>query len=98
MMLEGGIAVTKMFARVVSAPVLAPERPTSHEAPCATGPHISAIAVEKAYRKGQHKVSVLRGVNINVRRGEFLSIIGQSGSGKSTLLHLLGLLDSPDIG
>jgi len=37
-------------------------------------------------------------VNINVRRGEFLSIIGQSGSGKSTLLHLLGLLDCPDIG
>jgi lipoprotein-releasing system ATP-binding protein len=64
----------------------------------AVGPHISAIAIEKAYRKGQHKVSVLRGVNINVRRGEFLSIIGQSGSGKSTLLHLLGLLDCPDIG
>jgi lipoprotein-releasing system ATP-binding protein len=64
----------------------------------AAGPHISAVAVEKSYRKGQHKVSVLRGVNINVRRGEFLSIIGQSGSGKSTLLHLLGLLDCPDIG
>ncbi len=64
----------------------------------AAGPHISAVAVEKAYRKGQHKVSVLRGVNINVRRGEFLSIIGQSGSGKSTLLHLLGLLDCPDVG
>jgi lipoprotein-releasing system ATP-binding protein len=64
----------------------------------AVGPHISSIAVEKAYRKGQHKVSVLRGVNVNVRRGEFLSIIGQSGSGKSTLLHLLGLLDCPDVG
>jgi lipoprotein-releasing system ATP-binding protein len=64
----------------------------------AVGPHISAVAVEKSYRKGQHKVSVLRGVNVNVRRGEFLSIIGQSGSGKSTLLHLLGLLDCPDIG
>jgi len=64
----------------------------------APGPHISAVAVEKSYRKGQHKVSVLKGVNIHVRRGEFLSIIGQSGSGKSTLLHLLGLLDCPDIG
>jgi len=60
--------------------------------------HVSALALEKAYRKGQHKVSVLRGVKISVARGEFLSIVGQSGSGKSTLLHLLGLLDSPDVG
>jgi lipoprotein-releasing system ATP-binding protein len=60
--------------------------------------HISAVALEKAYRKGQHKVSVLRGVEIAVRKGEFLSIVGQSGSGKSTLLHLLGLLDSADVG
>jgi lipoprotein-releasing system ATP-binding protein len=35
---------------------------------------------------------------MDVKRGEFISIIGQSGSGKSTLLHLLGLLDSPDVG
>jgi len=60
--------------------------------------HISATAIEKAYRKGQHKVPVLRGVNVSVPKGEFLSIVGQSGSGKSTLLHLFGLLDSPDVG
>lgn len=60
--------------------------------------HIAAVAVEKAYRKGEHKIPVLRGVDIDVRRGEFVSIIGQSGSGKSTLLHLLGLLDGPDVG
>jgi lipoprotein-releasing system ATP-binding protein len=60
--------------------------------------HIAAAAIEKSYRKGQHKISVLRGVNIEARKGEFLSIIGQSGSGKSTLLHLLGLLDTPDVG
>ncbi|MEK6257219.1 MAG: ABC transporter ATP-binding protein [Planctomycetota bacterium] len=61
-------------------------------------PQISAVAVEKAYRKGNHQVPVLHGVDIAVRKGEFLSIVGQSGSGKSTLLHLIGLLDSPDVG
>lgn len=60
--------------------------------------HVSAVAVEKAYRKGAHLVPVLHGVDISVRRGEFLSIVGQSGSGKSTLLHLVGLLDAPDEG
>ena len=59
---------------------------------------ISAVAIEKSYRKGEHKVPVLRGVDLSIRRGEFISIVGQSGSGKSTLLHLLGLLDTPDVG
>jgi lipoprotein-releasing system ATP-binding protein len=59
---------------------------------------IGTIALEKSYFKGQHKIPVLRGVEINVNRGEFVSIVGQSGSGKSTLLHLIGLLDSPDVG
>ena len=63
------------------------------------GPYqLSAVAIEKAYRKGDYKVPVLRGVEVGVRKAEFLSIIGQSGSGKSTLLHLLGLLDTPNVG
>lgn len=61
-------------------------------------PQIAAIAVEKTYRKGDHKVPVLHGIQLAVDRGELLSIVGQSGSGKSTLLHLMGLLDSPDVG
>ena len=61
-------------------------------------PQIAAFSVEKAYRKGEHLVPVLHGVDISIRKGEFLSIVGKSGSGKSTLLHLLGLLDSPDVG
>ena len=61
-------------------------------------PHVAALAVQKSYRKGEHSVPVLHGVDISVHRGEFLSIIGQSGSGKSTLMHLIGLLDAPDVG
>ena len=59
---------------------------------------LHAVAVEKAYRKGEHAVDVLRGVNLSVHPGEMISVVGQSGSGKSTLMHLLGLLDSPDVG
>lgn len=61
-------------------------------------PHLSAIALDKAYRKGELRIPVLRGVDISVDKGEFLAIVGQSGSGKSTMLHLMGLLDQPDIG
>jgi lipoprotein-releasing system ATP-binding protein len=61
-------------------------------------PHVSAVAVEKIYLKGQIRIPVLRGVEMSVQRGEFLTIHGQSGSGKSTLLHLMGLLDSPTVG
>lgn len=60
--------------------------------------HLSAVAIEKVYLKGQHQIPVLRGVDLTVDRGEFLAIVGQSGSGKSTLLHLMGLLDQPTIG
>ena len=60
--------------------------------------HVEAVAIEKSYRYGHQKIRVLQGVRIAAKRGEFLSIVGQSGSGKSTLLHLLGLLDTPDVG
>ena len=62
------------------------------------GVQLAAVGLRKSYRKGQVEIPVLRGVDLEVRRGEFLSIIGQSGSGKSTLLHLLGTLDAPDAG
>ena len=60
--------------------------------------HIATVALEKSYLKGQHKIPVLRGVEITARKGEFMSVVGQSGSGKSTLLHLMGLLDTPSVG
>ncbi|HEY4308648.1 MAG TPA: ABC transporter ATP-binding protein [Pirellulales bacterium] len=64
----------------------------------AVTPRLQAVALRKSYRKGQVEIPVLKGVNFDVRPGEFVSIIGASGSGKSTLLHLLGLLDGPDAG
>lgn len=60
--------------------------------------HLSAQGLAKTYYKGHSAVPVLRGVELDVLEGEFLSIIGQSGSGKSTLLHLLATLDAPDEG
>lgn len=78
---------------------LTAELPQTSDAETVTiTPQLSAVALEKSYRKGVHQVPVLRGVDLFIQKGEFVSIVGQSGSGKSTLLHLIGLLDVPDVG
>ena len=59
---------------------------------------IQTIGVEKTYGQGDVKVQALRGINLTIKRGEFLAIVGTSGSGKSTLLHILGGLDQPTKG
>src|SRR5437588_12155337 len=61
-------------------------------------PLLSAGNLQKTYRRSADKVQVLRGLDLEVHEGEFLSVIGASGSGKSTMLHLLGTLDKPDDG
>ncbi|MHC4245594.1 MAG: ABC transporter ATP-binding protein [Planctomycetota bacterium] len=59
---------------------------------------LQATGVRKTYRLGRIPVRVLEDASIEVRRGEWVAILGASGSGKSTLLHLLGGLDRPDRG
>lgn len=59
---------------------------------------IKADNLQKIYGQGTNSTHALKGVDIHIRDGEFVAIMGRSGSGKSTLLHLLGLLDKPTIG
>ena len=68
-------------------PVVLPENPL-----------LEARGVHKTYSIGRRTLEVLRGVSLSVKRGEFLALKGASGAGKSTLLHLLGGLDTPNMG
>lgn len=61
-------------------------------------PLVSARDVHKTYILGQRSLEVLRGVDVELHRGDFLALRGASGAGKSTLLYLLGGLDSPNAG
>lgn len=54
--------------------------------------------LKKIYGKGPSATHALKGVDIRIKPGEFVAIMGRSGSGKSTLLHILGLLDTPSDG
>ena len=59
---------------------------------------LSARGLKKTYVVGQRSLEVLRGVDVEIVRGDFVALRGASGTGKSTLLHLIGGLDTPNAG
>ena len=61
-------------------------------------PVIELLEVEKHYQMGSVLVKALRGIDLKIFRGDYISILGPSGGGKSTMLNILGCLDQPTIG
>ncbi|NUJ97821.1 ABC transporter ATP-binding protein [Candidatus Gracilibacteria bacterium] len=54
--------------------------------------------IKKVYSLGNQEIEVLKGINLKIEKGDFISIMGPSGSGKSTLMNIIGMLDIPSFG
>ncbi len=59
---------------------------------------LKAVNIHKIYDNGKEELHVLKGVSLEIKKGNFIAVVGPSGAGKSTLLHILGGLDIPDQG
>ncbi len=72
--------------------------PNEVSAPRAEHPVVEFRGIEKVYGRGDYAVHALDGVDLQIHRGEFVSIMGASGSGKSTAMNVIGCLDAPTAG
>jgi putative ABC transport system ATP-binding protein len=79
-------------------PLESPPTDSYREDLVSSGVVIRTEELAKVYEMGAEQVHALRGVNINISKGEYVAIMGPSGSGKSTLMNLIGCLDSPSHG
>ncbi len=68
------------------------------ESAAAGPPLLRCEAVSKGFGPGDRRVEVLRGLDLEISRGEMVAVLGESGAGKTTLLHLVGAIDRPDAG
>jgi len=85
--------VTDATAAILTSPALTPSAAAAGVA--AAAPLICMEGLTKTYDAGELAVEALRGIDLEIERGQMVAVIGPSGSGKSTLMHIIGCLDAP---